>query len=194
LSFLGLGPPHPWIDLESARKSDGTHWAIRTSRLVGKGVAIAIAGCSAVAGVLAFALLRAAFKDASKVLDIIVFVLTAAGVFVPLALLVLAVSVRIFTSRVAYLDSLTAEQIRDEAERETLYSFRAETADIAEVSINSAPAKGLMGKAAALLSFTHNPSGRWKLELVSRADTTAAARSFRQLLGPDEVAVHVKKT
>src|SRR5262249_51742225 len=129
LSFLGLGPPHPWIDLESARKSDSTHWAVRTSRLVRKGVAIGIAGGSAVAGVLALALLKAAFKDAPKVLDIVLFVLTAAGVFVPLALLLLAASIRLFTGRVAYLDSLTGERIQEEAGRKKLYSFRAATDD-----------------------------------------------------------------
>jgi hypothetical protein len=192
LSFLGLGPPHPWIDLESARKSDSTHWAVRTSRLVRKGVAMAIAGGSAVVGILALALLRAAFKDAPKVLDILLSVLTAAGVFAPLALLVLATSVRLFTSRVAHLDSLTREQIRDEAGRKTLYSFRAAAAEIASVSIDPAPAQGAMGKSAALLSFTLGPSGKWKMELVSREDTKAAARSFRQLLGPDGVAVNVR--
>src|SRR5262249_10673116 len=103
LSFLGLGPRHPWIDLESARQLDNTHWAVRTSQVVRKGKAIAIAGGSAVAGVLVLALLKAAFKDAPKVLDIVLFVLTAAGVFVPFALLALAASIRLFTGRVAYL-------------------------------------------------------------------------------------------
>ena len=46
LSFLGLGPPHPWIDLESARRLDETHWAVRASRVIRKGVALAIAGGS----------------------------------------------------------------------------------------------------------------------------------------------------
>jgi hypothetical protein len=191
LSFLGLGPPHPWIDLKSARKLDDTHWTVQTSRLLRKGIAIAIAGGSVVVGVLALALLRAAFQDASKVLDIVVFVLTAAGVFIPLALLALAASVRIFTGRVAHLDSLTAEQIRDEAGRKTLYSFWAAADDVSDVSIDPAVAKGMMGKAAALLSFTHRPTGKWKLELVSPEDAKAAARAFRRLLG-QEVAVNVR--
>src|SRR4051794_33029335 len=89
LSFLGLGPPHPWIDLESARQLDCTHWAVRTSQMVRKGVAVAIAGASAVAGMLALTLLKAALKDAPKVLDLIVFVLTAAGICIPLGLLLL---------------------------------------------------------------------------------------------------------
>jgi hypothetical protein len=192
LSFLGLGPPHPWIDLESARKSDNTHWAVRTSRLVRKGVAVAVAGGSAVAGVLGLALLRAAFKDAPKVLDIVLSVLTAAGVLVPLALLALAASVRHFTSRVAYLDSLVPRQIPGEAARKRLYSFRAAAGDLGEVSIDPPAPKGPAGKAAALLSLTHRPTGQWRLELVSPEDTQDAARAFRQLLGPDDVAVNVR--
>src|SRR2546429_631640 len=31
LSFLYVGVPHLWIDLESARRLDGTHWAIRAA-------------------------------------------------------------------------------------------------------------------------------------------------------------------
>jgi hypothetical protein len=87
LSFLGLGPPHPWIDLESARKLDDTHWPIRTAQVIRKGVAIAIAGGSAAAGVLGIVLLRAALRDAPKVLDLILYVLTAVGIFLPLGLL-----------------------------------------------------------------------------------------------------------
>jgi hypothetical protein len=192
LSFLGLGPPHPWIDLESARKLDNTGWAVRTAQVVRKGVAIGIAGGSAVAGVLGLVLLRAPLRDAPKVLEIVLFVLTAAGIFVPLALLGLAVSIRLFTGRVAYLDSLTPKHIRDEAARKTLYSFRAAADDVGDVSIEPATAKGVMAKAAALLSFTYRPTGKWKLELVSPEDTRAAARAFRQLLGQDEVAVNVR--
>jgi hypothetical protein len=192
LSFLGLGPPHPWIDLESARKLDGTHWAVRVSQLIRKGVAIAIAGGSAAVGVLGLVLLKAALKDAPKVLDIILYVLTAAGIFIPLGLLVLTASIRLFTGRVAHLDSLTEGQIRDEAGRGKWHSFRAEAGEVGGVSIDSAEAKGVAGKAAALLSFTHEPTGKWKLELVALKDVKVAVRAFRQLLGQDEVAVNVR--
>ena len=149
LSFLGLGPPHPWIDLESARKLDSTHWTIKASQAVRKGVAIAIAGGSAAVGVLSLILLKAALKDAPKVLDLVVFVLTAVGIFVPLGLVGLTVSIRLFTSRVAYLESLTEEQIRKEAEGGEWFSFRATIDDVADVSIDPVGAKGATGKAAA---------------------------------------------
>src|SRR5262249_27772094 len=112
LSFLGLGPPHPWIDLESARKPDSTHWAIKMSQVVRKAVAIAMAGAAAGAGVLGIIVLKAVLQNASAALDIILFLLTAVGFFAPLLLLVLAGSIRLFTGRVAYLDSLNEEQIR----------------------------------------------------------------------------------
>jgi hypothetical protein len=192
LSFLGLGPPHPWIDLESARKLDDTHWAVRTAQVIRKGVAIAIAGGSAVAGVLGIALLRATLKDAPKVLDLVLYVLTAVGVFLPLGLLVLTASIRIFARRVGYLDALAEGQIRAEAERGTLYSFRAAAGDVGDVSIDPVGAKGAAGKAAALLSFTHQPTGKWKMELVTLKDTKLAVRTFRQLLGEDKVVVNMR--
>ena len=192
LSFLGLGPPHPWIDLESARKLDSTHWVIRTSQVIRKGVALAIAGGSAAAGLLGIVLLKAALRDAPKVLDIILFVLTAVGVFVPLALLVLTGSIRFFTRRVATFDSLTEKQIRTEAERGEWYSFRAAAKDIGDASIDPVEAKGAKAKPAALLSFTHAPTGKWKLELVAPKDTRAAVRALKQLLGEDRVQVNVR--
>jgi len=191
LSFVGLGPPHPWIDLESARKLDTTHWAVRTSQVVRKGVALAIAGGSAAAGVLAFALLRAALKDTSKVLDLVVFLLTAVGIFVPLGLVLLTGSIRLFTGRVARVDALTDKQIRTEAEGGEWFSFRVAARDIGDVCIGPVETKGVPGQAAALLSFTHKPKTKWKLELVAAKDTKAAVRAFRQLLGADSVEVNV---
>ncbi|MFL5245554.1 MAG: hypothetical protein ACJ8FY_25950 [Gemmataceae bacterium] len=192
LSFLGLGPPHPWIDVESARKLDDTHWAVRSAQAIRKGVAIAIAGVSAAAGVLGLALLKAAFKDAPKVLDLILFILTAVGVFLPLGLLVLTASIRLFTRRVTYLDSLDGKQIRNEADSGTLFSFWAAATDIVDVSIDSVDVKGPTRKAAALLSFTDQATGKWKMELVTLKDTKAADRAFRQLLGEDKVAVNLR--
>ena len=191
MSFLGLGPPHPWIDLESARKLDSTHRAVRTSQAIRKGVALAIAGGSAAAGVLGLILLKAALKDAPKVLDIILFVLTAIGIAVPLGLLLLTGSIRLFTGRVAYVDSLTEKQIGKDVERGEWFSFRAAADDVGDVSIDPVEPKGSKGKAAALLSFTHEPTGKWKLELVAPKDVKTAVRAFVKLLGQEHVAVKV---
>src|SRR5262245_19807831 len=160
LAFIGLGPPHPWIDLESARKLDTTHWAVRTAQVVRKGVAIAIAGGSAVAGVLGLVLLKAALQDAPKVLELLLFVFTAVGIFVPLLLLVVTASIRLFTGRVAHFDALTGEQVRKEAERKEWFSFRAAADDLGDVSIDPVEGQGGAGKPAALLSFTHGPTGK----------------------------------
>src|SRR5262249_55810762 len=83
LSFLGLGPPHPWIDLKWARMLDETHWTVRTARVIRKGVAMGIAAGSAAVGALGFAFRKAVLKDAPQALDLVLFVLTAAGMFVP---------------------------------------------------------------------------------------------------------------
>jgi hypothetical protein len=191
--FLGLGPPHPWIDLETARRMDETHWAVRTAQTIRKGVALAVAGGAGAAGVLSLVLLKAAFRDAPKVLDIVLFVLTAVGIAVPLLLLFLTASIRLFTGRVAFLDSLKDEQIREEAEGGQWFSFRATAGDLSGVSIDPAEAAGpAKGKASARLSFTHKPTGKWKLDLVAPKDTKAAVRAFRELLGQDQVAVNVR--
>jgi hypothetical protein len=79
--------------------------------------------------------------------------------------------IRIFTRRVGYLDSLAVGQIRTEAERGALYSFRASAFDIEDVSIDPPGTKGAAGKAVALLSFTNQPTGKWQLELVTPKDT-----------------------
>jgi hypothetical protein len=192
LSFLGVGPPHPWIDVESARKLDNSHWAVRTSRVIRKGLAFAIAGGSAAAGVLGLILLKAVLRDAPKVLDLILFVLTAIGIFVPLGLLVLTGTIRFFTNRVAYIESLSEPQIREEAEREKWYSFWAAAGDIHDVSIGPTETKGARAKAAALLSFTHPPTGKWKLELVAPKDARIAGRAFLQMLGQAKVAVDTR--
>jgi hypothetical protein len=104
----------------------------------------------------------------------------------------LTASIRIFARRVGYLDSLAEGQIRAEAERGTLYSFRAAAGDVGDVSIDPVGAKGAAGKAAARLSFTHQPTGKWKMELVTLKDTKIAVRAFRQLLGEDKVAVNMR--
>jgi hypothetical protein len=72
-----------------------------------------------------------------------------------------------------------------------LYSFRAAAAELGDVSIDRAPAKGPAAKAAAQLSFRHQPTGKWNLELVAPVDARAAAKAFRQLVGRDNVQVNV---
>jgi hypothetical protein len=192
LSFLNVGPPHPWIDLETARRVDRTHWAVRASQAIRKGLALAVAGGSAAAGVLGLVLLKAAFRDAPRVLDLLLFVLTAVGIAVPLVLLLVTASIRVFTGRVAFLDSRTDEQIREEAERGQWFCFRATAGDLSGVSIDPAEAAGsAKGKASARLSFTHKPTGKWNLELVAPKDTKAAVRALVQLLGPENLAVNV---
>jgi hypothetical protein len=178
--------------LESARKLDSTHWAIRTSQLIRKGAAIAIAGGSAAVGVLGLVLLKAVLKDAPKALDLILFVLTAIGMFVPLGLLLLTGSIRLFTGRVAHFDSLGESQIRKEAEGGEWFSFRAEASDLGDVSIDPAEAKGNGAKAAALLLFTHEPTGKWKLELPATKDAKKAVRALNHLLGQEKVAVNAR--
>jgi sugar phosphate permease len=104
----------------------------------------------------------------------------------------LTASIRLFTGRVAYVDALTEKQIRKEAERGEWYSFWAAASDIGDASIDPVEAKGAKAKPAALLSFTHAPTGKWKLELVAPKDTKAAVRVLKQLLGEDSVQANVR--
>ena len=91
-----------------------------------------------------------------------------------------------------FVDSLAEKQIREEAERGEWFSFWAAASDIGDASIDPVEAKGAKAKPAALLSFTHAPTGKWKLELVAPKDTKAAVRVLKELLGEDSVQVNVR--
>jgi hypothetical protein len=187
LSFIYIGPPHPWIDLESARRMDQAHWAIQAAQTVRKGATLAIAGGTAVAGILGLALLKAAFRDAPKVLDIILFVLTFVAIVIPLGVFLVTASIWALSKRISYLDGLTEDQLRKEAET-SQWSFTATRDNVSDVSVD--PAEESKSKASARLSMTHDATGKWKLDLISSKDTKRAIGAFRQLLGDDSVEVN----
>jgi len=73
-----------------------------------------------------------------------------------------------------------------------LYSFWAAADDIGSVSIDPVGAKEAKGQAAALLSFSHKPTGKWKLELVATKDAKEAVRAFAGMLGEGRVDVNIR--
>jgi hypothetical protein len=85
------------------------------------------------------------------------------------------------------LDGLALSGLREQAETHPL-SFRAtpeNTTDIKIQHLDDETSKEL----SATLVFRHKPTGKWKIETVRTQDTGAAVRAFRQLFGPEAVAV-----
>jgi hypothetical protein len=106
----------------------------------------------------------------------------------------MATTVRQITKRVAHLDELTEQGLREEATSDKR-NFRAAASDLSDVRIDPLTKSGVLGAPesgpAARQSFIHAPTGRWKMNLVTARDTKAAVRAFRQLLGRERVAVNV---
>jgi hypothetical protein len=91
---------------------------------------------------------------------------------------------------------LTEDELCEEAARDE-QSFQATSANVSDVRIER-PAKLNVLEAAkdtqtARLSFRHVLTSRWKLNLVTAADTKAAVRAFRQLVGGDKVEINVPR-
>jgi hypothetical protein len=96
--------------------------------------------------------------------------------------------------KVRHLDALSEEGLRREAAADK-WNFRATAADVSDVRLDPLKTSGVLGATrdgpVARLSFSHRPTGRWRLNLVTPADTQAAVRAFRRLLGRGQVAVNV---
>jgi hypothetical protein len=191
VSFLYAGPAVLFLDVEVARGKGQGDWKAKAAQslktglvsaggagLVGLAVLIAVAG-------------RLALQDLSNATDLIAMVPGFVAIFAVAIVLVLTMSVRRITQRLELIDSLSPEQLREEAQSEK-WSFRA-TADNVKGVVRIDPHDGSGGRpgSAARLSFRHDPTGKWKLILVARKDARAAVRAFREVLGDDGVEVNL---
>lgn len=197
ISFLWSGPAVAFLDIEMAR--GGSHdWktkvadALKTSFVtLGGGLLFALS-----IGVLVLG--RVVVRDVRQgatfnVTDIIGVLLMLVTIFTVVAIVVFTSSVRRIAKRVAELEALSPDQLRALAESgDDRRNFRVTAHNVSEVSID--PHTGTVGgkpTAAAKLTFRHEPTGKWKLNLVSHKDTRAAIRAFRHLIGRDNVDVNV---
>jgi hypothetical protein len=194
LLFIFAGPLVVFIDVEMARRIDPTHWAVKAAGALKTGAVAAVSGALIVAAVVLRLVFHAARNDPSAAADLLTGAVVIAVLAIAFAIFVVTTSVRRITTRVEYLDALTEDGLRAEAARDK-WSFRVTARDVSDVCIDPLEKRGVLGArpggTAAQLSFTHGPTGKWKLNLVTPKDTRAAIRAFRRLLGPGKVEVTV---
>jgi hypothetical protein len=194
LLFLFAGPLVVWMNVEMARRMDTTHWAVKAAGALRTGLVACVAGAILVAAVLLRLVLRAARDDPSVAGDIVTLTVVICVLVIAFAIVAVTVTVRTLTKRVEYLDGLTEEGLRQEAARDKR-SFRVTADDVYDVSIDPLESANVLGarrgETAARLTFTHETTGKWKLNLVTAKDTRAAVRAFRGLLGRGKVEVTV---
>jgi hypothetical protein len=194
LLFLYAGPLVVWIDVEMARRIDPTHWAVKAAGALRTGAVAAVGGALIIAAVVLRLVLRAARDDPSAAADILTGAVVITVLGVVFAIVAVTVSVRRVTTRVAYLDALTEDELRAEAARDK-WSFRVTARNVSDVCIDPLDKSNVLGARpggpVARLAFTHDPTGKWKLNLVRAKDIKAAVRAFRRLLGPGKVEVTV---
>jgi hypothetical protein len=188
--FVYAGPAPAFLDVEVARNAGRGDWKAKMARtlktsLVSAGGAVLI-GLAVLTAILG----RLAIRDGSNITDIIAMVL-GIGTVVAIGLVVaLTGALRRLLKRVDLLDTLSREDLRDEARRDK-QSFVATEDNVKGVRIDP-PDGSSRGGAAAYLSFRHKPTGKWKMNLMTRQDARAAARAFRDLLGHHEVEVNLQ--
>jgi hypothetical protein len=185
LLFVFVGPLVVFIDVETARRIDPTHWAIRAAGALKSGLVASVGGLIIVAAVLLRVVIRTGRHDPSLAWDLVTLLAATAVFAAVLIILAVTVSVRRITTRVAYLDALTEDELYEEAERNKL-SFRATATDLSDMSLDRLEASGVLGArqggTVTRLSFTHRGTGTWKLNLVKSKDAKTAIRALRRLL------------
>jgi hypothetical protein len=194
LLFLFAGPMVVFINIETARRTDSTNWVVKAANMLRTGAVAAAGGFLVLLVVLARVVVRIALDDPSMAWDLVTMLVVIGVGSIAFLIVAVASSVRLITKRAAHLDALTEEGLREEVVKDKR-NFRATAAELSDVRLDPLTKSGVLGAAegarAARLSFTHKPTGRWKLNLVTSRDTKAAVRAFRQLLGRDQVAVNV---
>ncbi|HEY1859450.1 MAG TPA: hypothetical protein VGG61_03805 [Gemmataceae bacterium] len=103
---------------------------------------------------------------------------------------------RELAKRAAVLDPMPIEQLRTQTVADKA-SFRL-TADTASDVRIYPPSTGIFanrnvqGAIVGNLRFTHRPTGKWDMLLLTKPDAKAAIRTFRNALGKENVAVTLK--
>ena len=98
--------------------------------------------------------------------------------------------------RAAVLDPMTIDQLRAEVDQDKA-SFRVHVDNTTDVRIEP-PKTGLFANKnvepniIGRLRFTHDPTGKWALLIVSKPDARAGIKYFRRVFGRGEVDVELR--
>ena len=163
LLLLDVGPYNVMVDLEVARKADGSHWMVKTVQAL-KTWVVSIGGVTlAVIGMLGVGLARAGREKPNEVLQIISLLVVIAAVLIPGLILLATWSMRVLVRRSQQLDALTADQIRQQAS-EGKDKYRLAPGELSDLRIFPPKDPGFANKQQAEATFKH-PSGNWRLLL-----------------------------
>ena len=98
--------------------------------------------------------------------------------------------------RAAVLDPMTVEQLREEIDKDKA-SFRVNVKNTKDVKVEP-PKTGIFANKniepniIGRLRFTHEPTGKWALLIVTKPDARAIIRYFRKVFGRDQVDVELR--
>jgi hypothetical protein len=98
--------------------------------------------------------------------------------------------------RAAVLDPMTIERLREEADKDKA-SFRVTADNTKDVKVEPPKTgffanKNVEPNIVGRLRFTHDPTGKWALVILTKTDARAAIREFRRVLGRDHVDVELR--
>jgi hypothetical protein len=190
VSFLYTGPAIAFLDPEVARGGKkGTK--TRAADALRTGAKRFAAGAAVVGLLLAAIALRLVLRGKADPGDF-VGLLVMLGVMVPTVFLgMMVVTLRKIVRRTAELDVMSPDERAEEAARDKK-SFRVTADNTGGARIGpDDTVGGRRLKAAALLSFRHDPTGKWKLSLPAKKDAKAAAKALSRLLGREAVEVTI---
>lgn len=194
LLFLYAGQYFVMIDPESPRGTDKQHWLLRSLKM-----ALAALASGAVAAIMVLAIiLRAIARNAAQNPNggghIITIVMAIIGLLGLLVVIIVPTTLWGITRRCRELDALSLNGLRGQAEIDKR-SFRATPDSIKEFKVqlldqreNFKPSQ----EVGSIISFKHKPTGRWKIETLTTADTRDAIQAIFAIWDRDQVEIDEK--
>jgi hypothetical protein len=134
------------------------------------------------AGFLRF---RGPWCGPGNALQFVLFLAGVAGVVLPFLIVLTLWSFRALVARARELEAITTERLCQEAGRGG-DRYVLSPAGLSDVQFTALRHRG--GRVECELTFKHEPSGKWKLLLLTREDMRTAFDAFHALIG-DQVEV-----
>ncbi len=182
LLLLDVAPYNVFLDLEVARRADGSHWGVKVVQSLKTWLLGSIAVIGSILGVLGLAIARAGFQKPNEALQLISFLIMIAAFVIPGLILLATWSMRVLVRRTQALDALDTAGIREESAKGG-DKYRLAPGELSQVRIAPPKSPGPAIRHRAEATFKH-PSGGWKLLLFADQDVKQAIAAFRRLLGP----------
>jgi hypothetical protein len=181
LLLLDVCPFNVMVDLELARRADGTNWMVKTVQAL-KGWVVSIGGMIlAIIAMVGVGVARFGGDKPNEGLQIVSLLLMLAAIVFPVILLLGTWSMRVLIRRSQQLDGFFPDEIRQEAD-EGGDKYRLRPGELSDVRIFPAKDTGVASRQKAEATFKH-PSGSWRLLIFARQDVQLACSTFRRFCG-----------